>query len=269
MVVERSSLRCTDLTPPQLVKGGIRGDCLGLVAIRRECLHQGQPSAQAWQKQQQAQQDKEALRDNPQPPFHDAPVTSWSLPDFLFGSKKENPARRTRPRQFRKISKQFSFFPDFLYASKTFAAAFDDEVCGVRVRLPKAEIVLEIKSRDASIAIAHKIVFVTLAEAETLFRMLSMNPHHEYAQLCTMHALDYHGYCSQLLPSATIYSDACRAYLFSAPLRDIDGWFKSPSPLCVATAYARFFLTFFQFFTGGDGVVGFIPSLLKLEIINP
>jgi hypothetical protein len=193
------------------------------------------------QKQQQAQQEKEALRENPQPPFHDAPVTSWSLPDFLFGSKKENPARRTRPRQFRKISKQFSFFPDFLYASKTFAAAFDDEVCGVRVRLPKAEIVLEIKSRDASIAIAHKIVFVTLAEAETLFRMLSMNPHHEYAQLCTMHALDYHGYCSQLLPSATIYSDACRAYLFSAPLRDIDGWFKSPSPLCVATAYARFF----------------------------
>jgi hypothetical protein len=204
------------------------------------------------QKQQQAQQEKEALRENPEVPFKDAPKINWHLSDVLLGTVagsaalggplSQEPSRSPRP--FREISKIFSFYPDFLYASQSFAAAFNavgrscvGEEAVSRYELPKVEIILEIKSRDASIA--HKIVFVTLAEANTLFHMILTNSHHEWAEICTMHALDYHGYCSQLLPSASTYSDACREHLFSAPLRVIDSWFQSPSPLCVATAYAR------------------------------
>jgi hypothetical protein len=140
------------------------------------------------------------------------------------------------PRQVREVSKTFSFYPDFLYTSQTFAAAFDGAASGVRSKLPKAEVILEIKPRDASFA--RRIVLVTLAEAETLFRMLLMIPP-ELAELCTLHALDCHGYCSQLLPSVNTYSDACREYLFGAPLGIVPCWFKPPSPLCVATAFAR------------------------------
>jgi hypothetical protein len=212
-----------------------------------QCLLQGASSPRArsahqhnWdalavqQKQQQAQQQKEALRQNPKIPFAEAPLTRWFLRDALPCTSHLSREAKNRPCQLREVSKTFSFYPDFLYASQTFAAAFN---CAVPCVLPKAEVILEIKSREPSFA--RRIVLVTLAEAETLFRMLLMNPQDELAELCTLHALDSYGYCSQVLPSVNTYSDACREYLFAAPPGIMDCWFKTPSSLCVATAFAR------------------------------
>jgi hypothetical protein len=189
-------------------------------------------------RQRQQEKQKELATETVHEKQQDPEVVAWKLSHLLLDN-------RPNADFFHCFSTKFShllgFYPDFIFASTTFAAALLSSLHDQKTNyiLPNVEAIIEVFS--AADENSH-IVFVTLQEADTLCRLLRMQPH--LRKRFSLHTIDSNGYCSDTVPCCEpslrcLDGHVCQ--LACSPPHDLHRIVDKPSRLHQGLAFARLF----------------------------
>ena len=195
-------------------------------------------------RQKQQEKQKELAKETQQQERQDALTIPWKLSHLLSGDGN----------LFHRISDKFSdllgFYPDYIFASSTFASALLHPQS--KYTLPLVEAILEVKpevSAQGGLGVADEmagsgIVFITLQEADTMCRLLRMPRDDDLQQRISLYIIDSNGYCSDVVPcrepSRPCLDGHARQLACSPPV-DVDRIIDSPSVLYQGLAFARLF----------------------------
>jgi hypothetical protein len=139
-----------------------------------------------------------------------------------------------------KFPDDFSFYPDFIYASHTFAGAL------LHPRgnfvLPRVEAFVEVKPSGCCQSYSSAsgcIVFITLQEADTLCRLLRKTTDPDLQQRLSLFVFDRNGYWSNVTPNLC-FDGHCHP-LSCSSIDEVLDCIDNPSRLQLGLAFARLF----------------------------
>jgi hypothetical protein len=183
------------------------------------------------QKQQEKQKQRESAKEIQKKDF---PILVWKLSHLLSVDQDFFHCIST------KFPDDFSFYPDFIYASYTFAGA----VLHPRGNylLPRVEAFVEVNpsgdGQNHSRA-SGRIVFITLQEADTLCRLLRKTSDANLQQRLSLFVFDSNGYWSNVNPNPGL--DAHCPPLSCSSIDQLVDFIDKPSQLHLGLAFSRLF----------------------------
>ncbi len=195
--------------------------------------------------QRQREQQKESARQIENDEQIDAPVVRWKLSHLISLNNQF----------FHCLSTQYSdvvgFYPDFIYASATFAAALHSPQH--KYVLPNVEAIVEVKPKVSSEGnpravgdhLSACIIFITLREADTLCCLLRKTTDADLQQRVSLFVIDSNGYCSDTVSRREANSSCPDGHLYPiltcSSSEELDRYIDQPSRLYQSLAFALLF----------------------------
>jgi hypothetical protein len=185
-------------------------------------------------RQRQQEKQKESAKEIQKEEQKGAPTRVWNLSNLMSVNEQFFYCIST------KFHDDFSFYPDFLYASSTFA----DALCRPHSNfiLPNVEAIVEVKPNgggQSDSSASGCIVFITLQEADTLCRLLRKTSDVNLQQRLSLFVFDSNGYCSNINTKSCL--DSHLRSLFCSPIEELVEVIANPSRLHLGLAFARLF----------------------------
>jgi hypothetical protein len=183
------------------------------------------------QKQQEKQKQRESAKEIQKKNF---PILLWKLSHLLSVDQEFFYCIST------KFPDDFSFYPDFIYASYTFAGAVLHP--GGNFFLPRVESFVEVKPSGDGHNCSRAsccIVFITLQEADTLCRLLRKTSDANLQQRLSVFVFDSNGYWSNVTPNPGL--DAYCHPLSCSSIDQLVDFIDKPSQLHWGLVFSRLF----------------------------